>query len=85
MKKNPTKLIKIAGISYPLVGVYEPRAMVGATDIAMRKYLPQNTFAFTVTKPMFEQLCGFDGNSFLHQSFWNDLKQSSEQPNESII
>ncbi len=56
----------------------ESKALVGATDIAMRKHLPQNILAFTVTKLMFEQLCGLDENSFLHKTFWNDLKQARE-------
>jgi hypothetical protein len=30
--------------------------MIGATDIAMRPYVPAHTLAVTVTKPMFEQL-----------------------------
>jgi hypothetical protein len=33
-----------------------PKAMIGGTDIAMRPYLPSDILAFTVTKPMFEQL-----------------------------
>lgn len=57
----------------------EPKALVGATDIAMRKHLPQNVLAFTVTKSMFEQLCGLGANSFLHKTFWNDLKKTREQ------
>lgn len=56
----------------------EPKALIGTTDIAMRKHLPKDILAFTVTKPMFEQLCGLDENSFLHKTFWNDLKQARE-------
>ena len=43
-----------------LVGVFKdlgaPQAAIGATDIAMRQYLPPDMLAFTVTKPMFERL-----------------------------
>ncbi len=53
-----------------------PRAMIGATDIAMRKYLPWDILAFTVTKPMFEQLCNLDDNSFLNKTFWKELKDA---------
>ena len=53
-----------------------PQAIVGATDIAMRKYLPPDTLAFTVTKPMFEQLCALDEKSFLYKPFWSDLKKA---------
>jgi hypothetical protein len=50
-----------------------PRAMIGATDIAMRPYLPPHTLAVTVTKPMFQQLCELDKNSFLYKSYWQRL------------
>ena len=53
----------------------EPKAIIGATDIAMRKCLPDNILTFTVTKLMFEQLCGLDENSFLYKTFWKELKQ----------
>jgi hypothetical protein len=52
------------------------QAMIGATDIAMRLYLPPETLAFTVTKPMFEQLCDLDESSFLHKSYWGNLSQA---------
>jgi len=57
-----------------------PKATIGGTDIAMRPYLPYDTFAFTVTKPMFEQLCRLDEKSFLYKSFWNNVKQTRLQP-----
>jgi hypothetical protein len=53
-----------------------PAATIGGTDIAMRPYLPRDTLAFTVTKPMFEQLCRLDESSFLYKSFWSNVKQS---------
>ncbi len=53
-----------------------PKAAIGGTDIAMRPYLPRNTLAFTVTKPMFEILCQLDENSFLHKSFLRNVKQT---------
>jgi len=53
-----------------------PQAMVGATDIAMRQYLPPDILAFTVTKPMFEQLCALDERSFLYKPFWQRLKKA---------
>ncbi len=57
-----------------------PAATIGGTDIAMRPYLPCDTLAFTVTKPMFKQLCRLDEKSFLHKTFWNNLKQARVQP-----
>jgi len=53
-----------------------PQAIVGAMDIAMRRYLDPELIAFTVTKPMFEQLCGLDGKSFLYKRFWRDLQKA---------
>jgi hypothetical protein len=53
-----------------------PQAMVGATDIAMRQYLPPDILAFTVTKPMFERLCNLDQKSFLYKPFWQRLKKA---------
>jgi hypothetical protein len=52
-----------------------PKAIIGATDIAMRQYLPPDILAFTVTKPMFKQLCELDEKSFLYKMFWDNLKK----------
>ena len=57
-------------------GLNIPQAVVGATDIAMRQYLPPDTLAFTVTMPMFEQLCALDEGSFLYKPFWSRLKEA---------
>jgi hypothetical protein len=53
-----------------------PQAMIGATDMAMRKYLPPDIMAFTTTKSMFELLCRLDHHSFLEKRFISDLKRS---------
>ncbi|UCE04607.1 MAG: DUF169 domain-containing protein [bacterium] len=53
-----------------------PQAMIGATDIAMRQYLPPDILAFTMTKPLFEQLCALDERSFLYKPFWKNLKNA---------
>ena len=55
-----------------------PQAVIGATDIAMRRHLPTETLALTVTKPMFEQLCELDEHSFLHKPFWRNLRKARE-------
>lgn len=52
-----------------------PQAIIGATDMAMRQYLPPDILAFTVTKPMFENLCRLDGKSFLEKGFIKQLKK----------
>jgi hypothetical protein len=53
-----------------------PQAIVGATDIAMRKHLDPGLLAFTVTKPMYERLCALDEDSFLGKRFWRSLQKS---------
>lgn len=53
-----------------------PQAMIGATDISVRQYFPPNLLAFTVTKPMFEQLCELDEGSFLYKPFLDRLKKA---------
>ncbi|MBN1880438.1 DUF169 domain-containing protein [bacterium] len=55
------------------------QAAVGATDIAMRQFLPPDVLAFTVTKPMFERLCELDETSFLYKPFWRNLRKSREK------
>ncbi len=66
-----------------LVGLFDdlniPQAITGATDIAMRQYLPPDILAFTVTKPLFEQLCALDEKSFLHKPFWKRLRKAREK------
>ncbi len=53
-----------------------PQAIVGATDIAMRQWLPPDTLAFTATRPMFEQLCTLDERSFLFKPFLQRLQKA---------
>ena len=53
-----------------------PQAIIGATDIAMRQYLPPDILAFTVTRPMFERLCSLDQKSFLYKQFWKRLQKA---------
>jgi len=53
-----------------------PQAIIGGTDMAMRRYIPPDLLIFTVTKPMFELLCRLDSSSFLEKSFIQELKRS---------
>ncbi len=57
-----------------------PKAVIGATDIAMREHLPPDILALTVNKPMFKQLCELDEESFLYKSFWRKLRKSRRKP-----
>lgn len=56
-----------------------PQAVIGATDIAMRQYLPPDLLALTVTKPLFEMVCRLDEKSFLHKPFWKNLQKSRKE------
>jgi hypothetical protein len=65
------------GLMGPLLGeLDQPRAVIGGTDIAMRQYLPREILAFTVTRPMYEELCDLDGKSFLDKRFWQELQEA---------
>jgi hypothetical protein len=57
-------------------GLDQPKAIIGGTDIAARKFLPPDILAFTVTKPMYERLCTLDERSFLGKAFWQDVKKA---------
>ena len=73
----PTVIVPFGSGCMELFPLFEdldiPQAMIGSTDIAMRQYLPPDILAFTVTKPMFKQLCELDEHSFLYKPFWKDL------------
>ena len=78
-RSQPVKAVYGSGCGQMLClfdDIDTPAAMVGATDIAMRKHLPAHIMAFTVTKPMLEQICQLDGDSFLHKTFWSELKNA---------
>lgn len=53
-----------------------PQAVIGSTDIAMRNALPPEIITFTVTVPMFRQLCQLDERSFLFKPFLRTLKKA---------
>ncbi len=53
-----------------------PQAQIGSTDLAMRQWLPPDVMAFTVTKPLFEQFCLFDEDSYLTKPFLSRLKKA---------
>ncbi|MFC1998413.1 DUF169 domain-containing protein [Chloroflexota bacterium] len=55
-----------------------PKAVIGATDIAMREHLPPDILAFTVNKPMYKQLCELGEDSFLYKHFWERLRKARE-------
>lgn len=53
-----------------------PQAIIGATDMAMRRYIPNDKLAFTVTKPLLNQLGSLGKESYLEKRFIKDLKKS---------
>lgn len=53
-----------------------PHGVIGATDLAMRRYVPPSVLAFTVTKPLFEELCRLDDRSFLAKEWMEGLRRS---------
>lgn len=55
------------------------RAVIGCTDIAMRKYLPPEMLCFTVSPGMFEKMVDFPDDAFLNKSWWNDLMNHRER------
>ncbi|MHA1569676.1 MAG: DUF169 domain-containing protein [Alphaproteobacteria bacterium] len=57
-----------------------PQAMIGSTDVAMRRYVPPDLIFFTVTRPMFERLCSLDEKSFLYKQFWQETRKARGLP-----
>lgn len=56
-----------------------PRAVIGATDMAMREHMPYDMLAFTVNKSMYRQLCKLGEDSFLHKHFWARLRSKRKK------
>jgi len=56
-----------------------PQAIIGSTDMAMRKYIPQNMLAFTVTKPLFELLYSLGEDSYLGKRFFRELQKARKE------
>ncbi len=54
----------------------KPQAAVSGTDIAMRDQLPQGVLGFTVTVPMFKQLCELGEDSFFGKGFLKRLRRA---------
>ncbi|THB68334.1 MAG: hypothetical protein D6E12_06745 [Desulfovibrio sp.] len=67
------------GLMGPWFDQEQPLALLGATDIAMRKYLPRDILAVTVNPAMYMELCGLDESSFLGKRFWRELDASRRQ------
>jgi len=64
----------------PFENLAIPQSSVGTTDIAMRRHIPKDVLGFTVTKPMFRQLCELDERSFLYKPFLENLRKARGLP-----
>jgi hypothetical protein len=60
----------------PFRDLDRPQAVIGGTDVAMRDGLPAGVLAFTVTVPMFAQLCALGAESFLGKGFLKHLRKA---------
>jgi len=82
--KDPSSVIAPFGSGcmelYPFKDPEIPQAAIGATDIAMRQHIPPDILAFTVTRPMFKQLCALDKRSFLYKPFLKRLRKARGLP-----
>lgn len=52
------------------------RAILGCTDIAMRRYLPREILSLTVSPARFERMLSFPDAAFLKREWWGELLRS---------
>ena len=74
-------LLAALDLQIPLLGFYdapdlETFAPLGGTDVAMRHDLPAGVLAFTVTVPMFAQLCALGPDGFVGKGFLRRLRKA---------
>lgn len=55
------------------------KAVIGGTDIAMRRHLPPDTLAFTVSPHLFYQMVNVPPGSFLERDWWAALMEFREK------
>ncbi|NLC71485.1 MAG: DUF169 domain-containing protein [Desulfuromonadaceae bacterium] len=55
------------------------RAVIGCTDIAMRRYIPRDLLCLTVTPARFEKMVDFPDDAFLMRSWWKELLDARER------
>lgn len=82
---DPTPVIAPFGSGCSLLVPFDDfdvhQASIGSTDMAMREHIRPDQNLFTVTRPMFKQLCELDETSFLYKEFWGRLRKSRGLPN----
>lgn len=62
-----------------LINFNQDRAIIGCTDIAMRKYLPPEILCLTVSPYRFQKMVNFPDEAFLNKGWWNDLMKSRQK------
>lgn len=62
-----------------LEGMDRDTAIIGTTDLAMRKYLPPETISLTVSPSRFEKMMDVPDDSFLFRDWWNELMATRER------
>ena len=81
---DPTPVIAPFGSGCSLLVLFDdldkPQSLLGASDMAMRANVKPDQMLFTVTRPMFEQLCRLDETSFLFKKFWGELRKARGLP-----
>jgi len=65
-----------------LINLGGGHALIGCTDIAMRRYIPRELLALCVTPDRFEQMVQFPDNSFLDKEWWNALLESRQREDQ---
>jgi hypothetical protein len=55
------------------------RAVIGCTDIAMRRFIPRDLLCLSVTPARFERMVDFPDDAFLMKSWWNELMAAREK------
>ena len=58
------------------------KAVIGGTDIAMRRHLPPNIMVFTVSPQLFYQMVNVPPGSFLERDWWAALMEARENAQE---
>jgi hypothetical protein len=68
------------GLMWEVTNSFEKdQAVIGCTDIAMRKYIPPEIMSLSVSPKRFERMVDFPENAFLKRSWWNDLMYHREK------
>jgi hypothetical protein len=50
-----------------------PQAVIGSTDMMMRRYIPAKVLSFTMTRPMYEKICMRKNSSFNLGEFFQKM------------